>query len=187
MYNIPRIPWRLLPITRKAAATEAPAHAFQVVRSSCGRLRVHFPHWSGDGSEAIVNRLRRFAGVTHAEANGLTGNILILFQPGQTSVSALTAELDSLCPRPAAMPAPPAVACGRSIPGVERHRNDVTPSQPARRVVFVTGTRRVVYKVLGWSSVGMAVVGAIMPGIPTAPFVILAGYFFGNDILGSSR
>jgi uncharacterized membrane protein YbaN (DUF454 family) len=42
----------------------------------------------------------------------------------------------------------------------------------------VTGTGRVVYKALGWSSVGMAVVGAITPGIPTVPFVILGGYFF---------
>src|SRR5262249_29954184 len=33
-------------------------------------------------------------------------------------------------------------------------------------------------RTLGWTSVGMAVVGAITPGIPTAPFVILAGYFF---------
>src|SRR5262249_27862254 len=43
---------------------------------------------------------------------------------------------------------------------------------------YVTGTRQVVYQALGWSSVGMAVVGAITPGIPTTPFVVLAGYFF---------
>jgi uncharacterized protein len=42
----------------------------------------------------------------------------------------------------------------------------------------MTGTGRVVYQALGWASVGMAVVGAITPGIPTAPFVLLAGYFF---------
>jgi uncharacterized membrane protein YbaN (DUF454 family) len=54
------------------------------------------------------------------------------------------------------------------------------PLEPslAGPVIYVTGTTRVVYKALGWSSVGMAVVGAIMPGIPTTPFVILAGYFF---------
>ena len=51
-------------------------------------------------------------------------------------------------------------------------------AQQVRPVVFVTGARRVLYRVLGWGSVGMAVVGAILPGIPTAPFVILAGYFF---------
>ncbi len=44
--------------------------------------------------------------------------------------------------------------------------------------MYMTGTGRVVYQVLGWSSVGLAVVGAVTPGIPTAPFVVLAGYFF---------
>jgi uncharacterized membrane protein YbaN (DUF454 family) len=48
----------------------------------------------------------------------------------------------------------------------------------AKPVVYVTGMGRVVYTTLGWTSVGMAVVGAITPGIPTAPFVILGGYFF---------
>ena len=43
---------------------------------------------------------------------------------------------------------------------------------------YVTGLRRKVYQVLGWASVGMAVVGFALPGIPGAPFVVLAGYFF---------
>jgi uncharacterized membrane protein YbaN (DUF454 family) len=43
---------------------------------------------------------------------------------------------------------------------------------------YVTGPTRSLYHVLGWSSVGLAVVGAVTPGIPTAPFVIVAGYFF---------
>jgi uncharacterized membrane protein YbaN (DUF454 family) len=37
---------------------------------------------------------------------------------------------------------------------------------------------RNLYQALGWSSVGMAIVGAITPGIPTTPFALLAGYFF---------
>jgi uncharacterized membrane protein YbaN (DUF454 family) len=51
---------------------------------------------------------------------------------------------------------------------------------PAQRKPFqyVTGPRRVLYRILGWASVVMAIIGAILPGIPTAPFVILAGYFF---------
>jgi uncharacterized membrane protein YbaN (DUF454 family) len=46
------------------------------------------------------------------------------------------------------------------------------------RPLYVTGIRRILYRIFGWASVGMAVVGAITPGIPTPPFVILAGYFF---------
>ena len=51
-------------------------------------------------------------------------------------------------------------------------------AQPRYPIRYMTGVGRVVYKMLGWASVGMAVVGAITPGIPTAPFVIIAGYFF---------
>jgi uncharacterized membrane protein YbaN (DUF454 family) len=42
----------------------------------------------------------------------------------------------------------------------------------------VTGTRRFLYRVFGWASVVMAIVGVILPGIPAEPFIVLAGYFF---------
>jgi uncharacterized membrane protein YbaN (DUF454 family) len=162
----------------------APALVPSVVHSSFGRLRVHLPHWSGARGEAISAGLRRFPGVTHAEANPLTGNVLILFEPRQTSARALLEALPAL----------------RLEPGDHAHLlqgEDEHPAAPAEHIVgtnavlgqdhepepalpgnYATGTRRVVYTALGWSSVGMAVVGAIVPGIPTTPFVLLAGYFF---------
>jgi uncharacterized membrane protein YbaN (DUF454 family) len=121
--------------------------------------------------------------VTCAEANPLTENVLILFEPGQTSEPALLEALPALRldrpGRPAVLPGagngPPTLAeeVGRANVPVQ-----VLEPHPAGRIVYRTGTSRVVYRTLGWSSVGMAVVGAIVPGIPTAPFVILAGYFF---------
>jgi uncharacterized membrane protein YbaN (DUF454 family) len=122
--------------------------------------------------------------VTHAEANPLTGNVLILFEPTQTRVEALLDALPALyLEQPVGpplvqmvFPRPPA------LPGDISRPIDVAgpppESQQPGQVVYMTGMGRVVYRTLGWTSVGMAVVGAITPGIPTAPFVILAGYFF---------
>jgi uncharacterized membrane protein YbaN (DUF454 family) len=131
--------------------------------------------------------------VIDAEANPLTGNVLILFQPRQTSEQSLmealqTLQLEALPPslqgdgrqppqlveevsaaRPGAgAPSDVYIAAAESVPD----------GQPVSTIVYMTGTGRTVYQALGWVSVGMAVVGAITPGIPTTPFVILAGYFF---------
>jgi uncharacterized membrane protein YbaN (DUF454 family) len=123
----------------------------RVVHSSRGRLRVHLP----DSDGHITTRLRGLPGVTSAEASELTGNILILYDHRQTSEKALLDELQ----------APPAVAPPGELPPVE------PADQP-------TGMYRRLYQALGWSSVGIGGVGAVTPGLPTVPFLILAGYFF---------
>jgi uncharacterized membrane protein YbaN (DUF454 family) len=171
------------PQSSEEFADPAPGREPSVVHSSYGRLRVHLPHWSGTQGEEIGAALRRLPGVTHAEANPLTGNVLLLFEPRQTSAQALLEALPALrLDLPIRLlvlqdePENPALAeevCGPvSVPGL------VLEPDPGGSAVYVTGTRRLIYKALGWASVGMAVVGAILPGIPTAPFVVLAGYFF---------
>jgi uncharacterized membrane protein YbaN (DUF454 family) len=124
--------------------------------------------------------------VTSAEANEWTGNILILFNPRQTSEELLCAGLRARCRnRPASEPLrtpraaiPAVVEKGARLPNVGALAARQRDPQPAKRAGYLTGWRRRLYRFLGWSSVGMAVVGAVTPGIPTAPFVILAGYFF---------
>jgi uncharacterized membrane protein YbaN (DUF454 family) len=151
-----------LPPAEDDLAETAPAREPIVVHSSYGRLRVHLPAWQGTRPQALADEVRRLSGVSHAEANPLTGNLLIQFQPDRTSVRVLLEALPSL-QLPTPMP----------IQAVEAAQEMQLPSGQ-----YVTGTWRTVYHSLGWGSVGMAVVGAITPGIPTAPFVILAGYFF---------
>jgi uncharacterized membrane protein YbaN (DUF454 family) len=140
-----------------AASAQAP----RVVHSSPGRLRVHLPDPSGQ----VCARLRLLPGVTSAEASEWTGNLLILFDRRQTSEKVLLAELQAPCVSVSVAPVPVTV------------EKDGQPETDAP-AGYVTGVRKRVYRILGWSSVGMAVVGAITPGIPTAPFAILAGYFF---------
>ena len=140
----------------------APAREPSVVHSAYGRLRVHLPCWQGTRGEQLADETARITGVTHAEANPLTGNLLILFEPGKTSVGNLLEALPSL-----RLQAPPAI---RLVEESEPEQADAGD--------YVTGVRRILYRIMGWSSVGMGVIGAIVPGIPTSPFVILAGYFF---------
>jgi uncharacterized membrane protein YbaN (DUF454 family) len=143
-----------------------------LVHSSFGRMRVHLPHWSGAHSEAIRAELGQLPAVTAAEANSVTGNVLIFFDPEQASGTGLLQAIANL-PEPSFDVL--TTFCQIDAP-VARSDQGLEPTQG--EIVYMTGTGRLVYKTLGWSSVGMAVVGAIMPGIPTAPFVILAGYFF---------
>jgi uncharacterized membrane protein YbaN (DUF454 family) len=130
--------------------------AARVVHSSPGRLRVHCP----DPGEPLLARLRGVPGVRSVEASAWTGNLLIQFDPRRTSETALLAELGL-----AAEDRGQGVAL-RPVAGEEQADG------------YVQGGWARLYKALGWSSVGMAVVGAATPGIPTAPFVLLAGYFF---------
>jgi len=45
----------------------------------------------------------------------------------------------------------------------------------------VTGLKRVLFVALGLVFVGMAYLGAILPGLPTTPWVLLASYFFSRS------
>jgi uncharacterized membrane protein YbaN (DUF454 family) len=46
---------------------------------------------------------------------------------------------------------------------------------------LATGFRRVLFVIAGLASVGMAYLGAILPGLPTTPWVLLAGYCFSRS------
>lgn len=51
------------------------------------------------------------------------------------------------------------------------------PAAPQR----ATGVRRVLYVAAGLVCVGLAYLGALLPGLPTTPWVLLAGYCFSRS------
>lgn len=64
-----------------------------VLHTLPGRLRVHVPRWPAPDAPRLEQRLRGLPGVTHADANPLTGNVLILYDPAATHPAALLAGL----------------------------------------------------------------------------------------------
>jgi hypothetical protein len=60
-----------------------------VLHALPGRLRVHLPGWPAGHGPCLERRLHRVRGVTHAEANPLTGNVLVLYDPRLTDPDAL--------------------------------------------------------------------------------------------------
>jgi uncharacterized protein len=52
------------------------------------------------------------------------------------------------------------------------------PELPRPKPVQATGVKRYGFIAVGWLCVAMAVVGALLPGIPTTPWVLCAAYCF---------
>ncbi len=67
----------------------------RVLSSIPGRIRVHLPHWSGKGQRFLEQRVRELPGVRRVEANSLTSNILIGFDPRTTNEDSLLAALSN--------------------------------------------------------------------------------------------
>src|SRR5262245_43112802 len=72
-----------------------------------GRVRLHFPCWPTSKVDQFEDRLSRVPGVQRVQANQLTGNFLIHFDPGIMGADQLLAEVqkewDKLRPAPTSL------------------------------------------------------------------------------------
>ncbi len=57
----------------------------------------------------------------------------------------------------------------------------VTPPPTKERVALVKGPKRVLYAAAGGASAVMTIVGLIVPGIPTVPFLLTSSYFLARS------
>lgn len=65
----------------------------RIVHSLPGRIRVHVPGWKGQEKRRIEAQLRGMMGVQRVQANALTGNMLIYFDPSVTNEQAILAAV----------------------------------------------------------------------------------------------
>jgi cation-transporting ATPase I len=65
----------------------------QVLSAIRGRLRVHLPAWAGRGRRGLERHLRAVPGVLRVEANPLTHNVLVGFDPTETDRGTVLAAL----------------------------------------------------------------------------------------------
>src|SRR5579884_163386 len=72
------------------AVVEAP----HVLHAIAGRIRVQIPGWSGGGKQSIEEKLRQLPGILSVQANSLTSNVLVTFDPAtqneQTIINAIS-------------------------------------------------------------------------------------------------
>ncbi|GLV60778.1 hypothetical protein KDH_75970 [Dictyobacter sp. S3.2.2.5] len=90
------------------------AGTIDVLHTITGRVRVHVPGWSGQGRRHVEMQLQQLPGVERVQANPVTGNILLLFDPTvQSEPSLLQAiqalDLEQINTRPAEPEPPPVV------------------------------------------------------------------------------
>lgn len=77
-----------------SAAAEEP----RLLHALPGRVRVHLPDWADDEPWRLEGRLRRVPGVRGVQANPLTGNVLVRFDPTATDGDRVLAAMRALEP-----------------------------------------------------------------------------------------
>ena len=83
-----------------------------------GRLRIRTPHLKrcGERAQAVVAELRRTHGIKSAEANVITGSLLVYYDPARTDASHVIAAVELFLP------------AGELLPGSGRtHRTEPAP------------------------------------------------------------
>src|SRR5260221_2378476 len=80
-----------------AVAASDERRGFEGVDGVRGRVGVHLTTWSGEGQQRIEARLRSLPGVRAAQANPLTGNVLIHYDPAQIDEVGVLEAMRALC------------------------------------------------------------------------------------------
>lgn len=76
----------------------------RVLHTVPGRMRVHVPEWSGQGKQNLEAELHQVQGVRSVQANPLTGNILIQFDPHATNKQTILQAVHQLDLHPQGVP-----------------------------------------------------------------------------------
>ena len=134
-------------------------------------------------AEALLRELQRLPDVAAARLDLSRGRCWIECRVGETPAQAASALFIA-----ALQTALREEQGGDSRRGWLRRRSrpqamrPVTPEQsPPREPILVRGPKRVLYLAAGAGSMVMTVVGVIVPGIPTVPFLLASSYYLARS------
>ncbi|HLG63827.1 MAG TPA: HAD-IC family P-type ATPase [Ktedonosporobacter sp.] len=68
----------------------------RILHTLPGRVRIHFPTWSGQGKRRLETQLRQMRGIRSVQANDLTHNVLIQFDPAVIDEQTLLTQVRTL-------------------------------------------------------------------------------------------
>ncbi len=68
----------------------------RVLHTISGRIRIQLPGWSGRGKQSIETKLRQLPGMYSVQANALTGNVLVTFDPAALDEQTILNAVSSL-------------------------------------------------------------------------------------------
>ncbi|HEU4793377.1 MAG TPA: hypothetical protein VFS96_06950, partial [Nitrolancea sp.] len=96
----------------------------RLIHAIPGRARIHLAEWPGQEQRQIEAQLRRVKGVRSVQANSLTGNVLIRFDPSAVDCATLlnsVAGLEKANHTPATTPVPESRPAAPPRVSIERH------------------------------------------------------------------
>jgi len=135
-------------------------------------------------AEALLQHLQQLPQVAFASLDLSRGACRIGWQPdlsAQQAADAFVAALGTAVrqERGEKQPSPTGWFRRRRRPGPAQAARPV--SLPAAEPALVTGPKRWLYLAAGGGSVVLTIVGVIVPGIPTVPFLLSSSYFLARS------
>ncbi|GAC1647554.1 MAG: hypothetical protein NVS4B8_20310 [Herpetosiphon sp.] len=91
----------------------------EVVHETPGRVRVHLPTWPGAGQRAMEMELRQLGGVQRAQANPMTSNVLIQYDPKQVTQQTILGRLGQFVHSTAGIDIPQQATAATAAPAPE--------------------------------------------------------------------
>ncbi|MHB1561409.1 MAG: YbaN family protein, partial [Isosphaeraceae bacterium] len=151
-----------------AYRTEDGLSTWETLEASPGRLRLRHPSLTGDRARLaqLADAMAELDGVSACRVSWWSHTLTLDLAPGEADPAHLVDIAQAVQADRRA-----SAAAGRSVRGEEVDN----------AVELVTGPRRIVYLALGGGSFILTMIGLVIPGVPTVPFLLATSYYLARS------